>query len=346
MTRKTMANVVTMSIKGLFKAFKNMVKAEDVILLHGQYIEHTKDSKLNKLKEALPELGDVENDIKKARNNSAAWSKLNTRFQRVSKDDDYKASKECQTAIDLWRNFTKQYPTGAALDKKFGTDPKVAFKGFFNDYADFRHRYFFEKSVTAEDVFESEAIAVSYDIMRSLFESDDPTDCIDAVFEDEQLDESKKFQTFKGIDTLEGGQDKKLKRYWTMLKSEASEFFVNNWKSKYKKDLSPQGVGSDPDNSAAVPINAELGRLSDIEKTATFKDGMLDMSKVQEAKDKGYEFFMIFLVQIPKWICTKLIGSGGAYNRNINKKSPPISELIKLKGTAGQHVSRERPWLD
>ena len=170
MTRKTLANIVTMSIKGLYKAFKNMVKADDVILLHGAGIEHSKDSKINKLKEALPELGDVENAIKKSRDNSTVWSKLNKMFQRVSKDDDYKSSRECLKAINIWQKFIKQYPTGAALDKKFGTDPRNAFKDFFNEYAEFRNHYFYEKATTADEVFESGAVAVSYDIIRDLFE--------------------------------------------------------------------------------------------------------------------------------------------------------------------------------
>ena len=54
MTRKTMANIVTMSIKGLFKAFKNMIKADDVILLRGNGLKHRDEKKIYKLEEKIP----------------------------------------------------------------------------------------------------------------------------------------------------------------------------------------------------------------------------------------------------------------------------------------------------
>ena len=38
MNRKILANIVTLQIKGLFKKFKNMVKADDIIYLKGDML--------------------------------------------------------------------------------------------------------------------------------------------------------------------------------------------------------------------------------------------------------------------------------------------------------------------
>lgn len=52
--RKQIAHIVTMSIKGLFKAFKHMVKADDVILLRGKNLEYRDDAKVKQYEEKIP----------------------------------------------------------------------------------------------------------------------------------------------------------------------------------------------------------------------------------------------------------------------------------------------------
>ena len=76
MNRKILANIVTLQIKGLFKKFKNMVKADDIIYLKGDML-NTDDGYTSKdVIRKIPAPTDLNSIINNNKDPGVAYSKI------------------------------------------------------------------------------------------------------------------------------------------------------------------------------------------------------------------------------------------------------------------------------
>ena len=192
MNRKILANIVTLQIKGLFKKFKNMVKADDIIYLKGDMLNtddgYTSKDVIRKIP-TPPELNSiVKNEEKKDKGDpGVAYSEIQEKFRKVLKDDKLKSSPNGKKFIDLWEE----------LEKKFkGKTTSIT----FNDLKDFVGKY--DKQYSADDDKNESINADVSSIFDMLFENGsvcegvaealDEMDPLCAVFEEEEKKDEKK----------------------------------------------------------------------------------------------------------------------------------------------------------
>jgi hypothetical protein len=193
--RKILANIVTLQIKGLFKKFKNMVKADDIIYLKGDML-NTDDGYTSKdVIRKIPTPSELNSIIKNEKNGNngkegdpgVAYSKIQEKFKKVLKDDKLKSSPNGKKFIDLWEE----------LETKFkGKTTSIT----FDDLTDFVEKY--DKQYSADDDKNESINADVSSIFDMLFENGsvcegvaealDEMDPLCAVFEEEEKKDEKK----------------------------------------------------------------------------------------------------------------------------------------------------------
>lgn len=286
MDRKTLAGIVTMSIKGLFKAVKNVVKTDDVILLRGNGLHYRDEKEIFRLENMIPTYAQIERILEKAHgSNVKAYDEIEGRFDKIHTKKDYENSRRCRRAMRIWDEFKKNYPSGSKLNA-VSPVPKEAFKEFLAPYAEFR------KDEFGENVNVSESMAVAYDVIRDLLEGGrDFGGCVEAVFEDEPGE--KRPLSKEELTKLTGAIKEKI----TAVASETIK------QRKNKVSFSP---------GMSKFARVEVGELADIEDSEAYrvwglgKDAVA--AAVQKARDENYEYFIIAYFKIPKEIDVGEIG--------------------------------------
>lgn len=184
---------------------------------------------------------------------------------------------------NIWKKFIEAYD-----DKKLdsmGTTPKSnpAFIKFLEDYKEFDKRL--------RDVDES--MTVAYDIMRNLFESQDISDCVEAIFED---DPPKKPLSAADMEKLRGGIEAAVLDI--ALKT------INDHKNKVK--FSGSKDKNNMTGGMARFARVEIGLVENIEDTYAFKEYGLNRegvaAAVEKAKKENYTYFIMAYFKIPKEI--------------------------------------------
>ena len=189
LNRKIIANLVTMQIKGLFKKFKNMIKADDVIYLKGGKVDGNDNSStarraIKQLPASVDALydklfgtgkskSDNDNTIVVIETKDDIFSKLLATVFKDETNDEYKTNLQ-----NAWTKFYKKYTGDGHPD----CTKKIFYDEFGKEYTKILKDLQNAGGVSvSEDIDQS--IYTAYDIMRDLFESQVDGDSLTDIYE-------------------------------------------------------------------------------------------------------------------------------------------------------------------
>lgn len=112
LNRGAIADIVQASITGLWKKFKNRIKADDVIYIKNYKDIHANTEKIKKLYNNTPSPNDIQARIDKARDLNDAVSKIKKMFERIISDKDRDDCDRAERCSQLWDNFYKENKLG------------------------------------------------------------------------------------------------------------------------------------------------------------------------------------------------------------------------------------------
>ena len=130
---RVMADIVTSSIKGLYKKFKNAVNKNDVIFIP-DYIDTNADTrKIRQLYASVPTYQQMQ-DLAKGKK---PFTAIENALDKLKKNDSFDNCNRAQQAYSLWNEFKKKSPSKDVIDKLDSEDMQMKqFEGFLKTYKD------------------------------------------------------------------------------------------------------------------------------------------------------------------------------------------------------------------
>jgi len=183
LNRKVLANFVTMQIKGLYKKFKNMIKADDVVYIHGEGLQSGRSYE-NRL--AMTKLPNPAFIIRIAGDGTEKdWSitlakfvEINKAFNKAIADKKIKDNEDAQNFIKKWEKLRGLH--GVERCTEITADE---WKKFLNDYV--KDWDAFEKKYNLDESEPDESAYVACDLIDDLFEDGGNADLVSAVYEED-----------------------------------------------------------------------------------------------------------------------------------------------------------------
>lgn len=130
LNRKILANMVTLSISGLFKKFKNKVSADDIIYLQGSSLDKTGHD--SEYRDAIIPTPDALDDIietYKDRKPGKIWLKFDAIFDKIVKNKKLENDEQAKSFKDLWTKFKKDHKESSKNVTNVGE-----YENFLEDY--------------------------------------------------------------------------------------------------------------------------------------------------------------------------------------------------------------------
>lgn len=132
---RVIADIVTSSISGLWKKFKNNLTKDDVILIQGYKDTHERTDQVRKTYHNVPTPDDLQTDIKKSKNASDAYSKIEKRIDKIAKDKNRKDCKRADACFNVWNKFKKRWEdNGDTSETRLKQKSKDYFQDFMKEY--------------------------------------------------------------------------------------------------------------------------------------------------------------------------------------------------------------------
>lgn len=184
--RRVVADIVTSSMKGLWKKFKNKITKDDVIFLE-DYVDTHEDTKaLRDLQELIPDVPEILAFINKASNAADAFNKIKNKIDAVIKHKQMNNSSIAQACIKVWNQFSDTHKsseeqsrmTSLTHDKK-----KDFFQKFIAAYKKAYDKYYDKSLRESLDILYKMTYIVNVKklVLESLFnEADDNKDSKEA----------------------------------------------------------------------------------------------------------------------------------------------------------------------
>lgn len=193
--RTVVADIVTGSVKGLFKKFKNKISKDDVIYIKDYQDIHGDAKKLQKLNHEVPTPNQVNDAIAKADSYNNAMKKLEVLFDKIDKQTTLiNMSPFASTMLSVWKKFKQN------VDKDQRSKDTTKISGddeqkqktlnlFFGKFKDAYEKKYNELKKN-EDLYEAICKAKA---MSKLYGSlvDMKKLIIESLFEDEEQDNGK-----------------------------------------------------------------------------------------------------------------------------------------------------------
>ena len=152
---RVVADIVTSSIKGLFKKFKNKITKNDVILIQNYHDTHENTEELNKLINSIPEPSKLTALISRSSNMPDAWKKVDDTFDNIRKNAQYGNSKFASAVVKLWSTFKEKHGEDKErIDASKGKDSKIREK-YFKPFTDSYKKIFDENKPSKDELNES-----------------------------------------------------------------------------------------------------------------------------------------------------------------------------------------------
>ena len=138
---RLIADIVTSSITGLYKKFKNKITKNDVIYVPGYTDVQTDASKIETLYKKIPSITDIKNDVKLATKDGKIdaqrlYKQLNKKFTDIKVNSVYDKCPRAVACVNAWTNFIQNitHSDGTIKYNEF-TDENGKFqKDFYNEY--------------------------------------------------------------------------------------------------------------------------------------------------------------------------------------------------------------------
>lgn len=136
---RAIADIVTSSIKGLFKKFKNNVTKDDVIYIPNYVDTHEDTAKLKRLYKEVPTVDELKGYITDKLTLDQVWKKYEEKLDnKIGKNSEFEKCERAVQCVKIWTNFKnndnvkKQKEANSALR---GTEQiKKFFEQFFDKY--------------------------------------------------------------------------------------------------------------------------------------------------------------------------------------------------------------------
>lgn len=187
---REIADIVTSSIKGLFKKFKNAITKNDVIYIPNYTDMHADTRNLRKLFKSIPTFKQMEEMVK----GSKPYTKIENVMDKLAKDDQFDNCKRARAVVAKWKAFSDEASNSKSeIDNYQDEKDRVnKFSQFLKDYKKIiddtkneeselsesymlaKYANFIEQIQTLND---KDFIAES--LLGSLFEDDDADEAIE-----------------------------------------------------------------------------------------------------------------------------------------------------------------------
>lgn len=144
--RRVIADIVTSSIKGLWKKFKNEITADDVIYIENYADEHENTPALRELQQLIPHPTELVNQIEKAKNSNDAFEKIKTRMDKVQKHKQFRNSRLADACMEIWNQIKeKREKDSSAFSSATGNAKVEEFKAFIDHYKKAYEKFYDKK---------------------------------------------------------------------------------------------------------------------------------------------------------------------------------------------------------
>ena len=178
---RIVADIVTSSMKGLWKKFKNKITKDDVIFIENYSDTHEDTEALRKLQDLVPKIPEILSLIDKAQTASDAFKKIKDKIDAVAKDKQYKNSHLALACVKVWNEFADNHNSDAEIKRmtSIRNDAKDDFfKPFVDAYKKTYDKYYDKKLRESLDVLNQMMYVVNVKklVLESLFNEDDNTE--------------------------------------------------------------------------------------------------------------------------------------------------------------------------
>ena len=161
--KRVIADIVTGSIKGLFKKFKNKVTKNDVVYIQNYQDIHGDAKDLQKLNREVPTPEQVRAELLKGQSYADAFSKLERMFDRIAKKTNLiQKSPFASSCLNVWTTFKDTTEKNPQRKDNSPIRDKNKLNAFFKPFVDEYQKTYDEKK-KGEDLYEAidQAMAMS-----------------------------------------------------------------------------------------------------------------------------------------------------------------------------------------
>ena len=165
---RVIADIVTSSIKGLYKKFKNKITKNDVVYIENYRDQHDDTKALERLNQTVPEPSEFTGFMRSERASiSYVWSQIDKAMDTISKDKQFKNSFLAQECYIVWKKFKTKHendPERTSTDKPGKAAIEKYFKKFMDDYTKV-----FDENKHQQNLHESSVDSILKDIVKKSF---------------------------------------------------------------------------------------------------------------------------------------------------------------------------------